>query len=74
MSATSRESALATLQRYTNVENCIKSECRKSRLSYGRYTTEQGQAFRDLIDKKFPKKFNDNEQEDEIITDGQVPF
>ncbi|MDE6005502.1 MAG: hypothetical protein K2G88_08975 [Oscillospiraceae bacterium] len=75
MNATSRERALATLQRYTNVENYIKSECQKNRLSYKHYVTEQGQAFCDLIDKKFPKKFNDNEQEDdEIITDGQVPF
>lgn len=75
MNATSREGALATLQRYTNIENYIKGECKKNRISYGRYTTGQGQAFNDLIDEKFPKKFNDNEQEDdEIITDGQVPF
>lgn len=73
MSATSKESALAILQRYTNVENYIKSECRKNRLSYGHYTTEQERIFTDLIDERFPEP-DDISLEDEIITDGQVPF
>ncbi|MDE5753479.1 MAG: hypothetical protein K2H89_02905 [Oscillospiraceae bacterium] len=74
MNARSRERVLVTLQRYTNVENYIKVECFKNRLSYKCYITEQGQAFNDLIDEKFPKKFDYNEQEDKIITGGQVPF
>lgn len=68
MNARSRERALVTLQRYTNIENYIKVECLKNRLSYKRYVTEQGQALNDLIDEKFSKKFDYNEQEDKIIT------
>lgn len=75
MNATNRNEALIVLQRYIDKENYIKDECRKNRVNYERYVMKQEQAFRDLIDEKFPEKSDYNEQEDdEIITDGQVPF
>lgn len=68
INATNHEKVLAMLQRYTKMKNYIKGECRKNRISYRRCVKEQRQ------DEKFLKKFDYNEQEDEIITDGQVPF
>ena len=71
--ANSRHEALEQLRNYLWIENCIKAECEQNRVSYKRYITEQGKIFTDLIDERFPEP-DDISLEDEIITDGQVPF